>query len=59
MKTAEVETYLVKPRRLFLEIHTDEGRGTELDRNALADKIDHDWQNPRICQSDDGSEIDW
>ena len=26
---------------------------------ALADKIDHDWQNPKAYSADDGSAIDW
>ena len=48
MKITKVETHLVKPRWLFLE----------LDRNALADKIDHDWQNPQTYHPDDGSVVD-
>ena len=37
---------------------TTPGLGVELDEDALADKIDHDWQNPK-SYAEDGSAIDW
>jgi len=42
----------------FLPLPTGPGLGIELDEDALADKIDHDWQN-RKSYSEDGSVIDW
>jgi galactonate dehydratase len=33
--------------------------GIELDENALADKIGHDWRNPEPYDEDDGSVMDW
>ena len=35
------------------------GLGIELDENALADKIDHDWKNQESYDPDDGSVLDW
>jgi galactonate dehydratase len=35
------------------------GLGVELDDNAMADKIDHDWHNPEAYDEDDGSVTDW
>ena len=35
------------------------GLGIELDENALADKLDHDWQNRELYDADDGSVVDW
>ena len=41
-----------------LAMPTAPGLGIELDEDALADKIDHDWQN-RKSYAEDGSAIDW
>ena len=35
------------------------GLGIELDVNAMADKISHDWTNPEAYDADDGSVVDW
>ena len=35
------------------------GLGIELDENALADKIGHDWRNREEYDTDDGSVVDW
>jgi galactonate dehydratase len=56
------EGYITAPFRHeqgFLPLPTGPGLGIELDEDALADKIDHDWQNPRTYSADDGSAIDW
>jgi galactonate dehydratase len=42
-----------------VELPTGPGLGVELDEDALADKIDHDWQNPQSYHPDDGSVVDW
>jgi galactonate dehydratase len=55
------EGYLKVPFRQvdgYLPLPTAPGLGVELDEDALADKIDHDWQNPRTY-AEDGSAIDW
>jgi galactonate dehydratase len=55
------EGYLKVPFRQeggYLPLPTGPGLGIELDEDALADKIDHDWQNPK-AYADDGSAIDW
>jgi galactonate dehydratase len=33
--------------------------GIELDDNAMADKIGHDWRNPETYDEADGSVVDW
>jgi galactonate dehydratase len=38
---------------------TGPGLGIELDEEALASKINHDWKNPESYDSDDGSVVDW
>ena len=42
----------------YLPLPTGPGLGIELDEDALADKIDHDWQN-RKAYAEDGAAIDW
>ena len=42
----------------YLPLPTGPGLGIELDEEALADKIGHDWQNPKAW-AEDGSAIDW
>jgi galactonate dehydratase len=55
------EGYIKQPFRHengYLPLPTGPGLGIELDEEALADKIDHDWQNPK-SYAEDGSAIDW
>jgi len=33
--------------------------GVELDDDAVAEKIGHDWRNPMPYDADDGSVVDW
>ncbi len=56
------EGYLKKPftvREGYLDLPTGPGLGVELDENAIADKIGHDWRNPETYDADDGSVVDW
>jgi galactonate dehydratase len=54
--------YLKKPfevRNGYVDIPTGPGLGIELDEEALADKINHDWRNPESYDADDESVMDW
>jgi galactonate dehydratase len=54
--------YLRKPfvlRQGYLDVPTGPGLGIELDEDALAGKIGHDWKNPEAYDKDDGSVDDW
>jgi galactonate dehydratase len=56
------EGYLKQPFKVrdgYLDLPTGPGLGIELDENALADKIGHDWRNPESYDPDDGSVVDW
>ena len=56
------EGYLKKPfvvRDGYIDLPTGPGLGIELDENALAGKINHDWHNPQTYDADDGSVVDW
>lgn len=56
------EGYITKPftvRNGYLDLPTGPGLGIELDENALADKISHDWKNQESYDSEDGSVVDW
>ena len=56
------EGYLKKPFTLrtgYLDLPTGPGLGIELDEQALADKIGHDWKNRELYDADDGSVLDW
>ncbi len=56
------EGYLKKPftvREGYLELPAGPGLGIELDDNALADKLGHDWKNQQSYDADDGSVVDW
>jgi galactonate dehydratase len=56
------EGYLKKPftlREGYLDLPTGPGLGIELDENAMADKIGHDWKNREAWDKDDGSVMDW
>jgi galactonate dehydratase len=43
----------------YLDLPTAPGLGIELDDNAMADKIGHDWRNQESYDADDGSVVDW
>ncbi len=54
--------YIKKPftvREGYLDLPTGPGLGVELDENAMADKLGHDWTNPQSYDEDDGSVVDW
>jgi galactonate dehydratase len=56
------EGYVKKPftiREGYLDLPTGPGLGIELDDNAMADKIGHDWRNRESYDADDGSVVDW
>lgn len=56
------EGYLKEPfevRDGYIDLPTGPGLGVELDEDALADKIDHDWRNPETYDPEDGSVVDW
>jgi galactonate dehydratase len=56
------EGYLKQPfvvRNGYLDLPAGPGLGIELDENALAGKIDHDWRNQESYDADDGSVVDW
>jgi galactonate dehydratase len=56
------EGYLKKPfvlRDGYLDLPAGPGLGIELDENALAAKIGHDWKNREAYDEDDGSVVDW
>jgi galactonate dehydratase len=56
------EGYLKKPFTVskgYLDVPTTPGLGVELDDNAMADKIGHDWRNQESYDHDDGSVVDW
>ena len=48
-----------KVRDGYVDLPTAPGLGIELDDNAMADKIGHDWRNPETYDPDDGSVTDW
>jgi galactonate dehydratase len=56
------EGYIKKPftvREGYVDLPTAPGLGIELDENAMADKIGHEWKNPESYDADDGSVVDW
>ena len=56
------EGYLKQPfvvRDGYLELPKGPGLGIELDEDALADKIGHDWMNKEEYDEFDGSVMDW
>jgi len=56
------EGYLKQPfhvRDGYLDLPKGPGLGIELDENALADKIGHDWKNPESYDAEDNSVVDW
>lgn len=48
-----------KVRDGYIDIPTGPGLGIELDEEAMADKIGHNWRNPESYDVDDGSVVDW
>jgi galactonate dehydratase len=56
------EGYLKNPfvvKDGFVDLPTAPGLGIELDEEALADKIGHEWTNPMAFHPDDNSVVDW
>ena len=56
------EGYIKQPFTVskgYLNLPAGPGLGIELDENALADKINHDWRNQESYDADDGSVVDW
>jgi galactonate dehydratase len=56
------EGYLKRPFEVskgYVDVPTGPGLGVELDENALADKINHEWKNRELYDADDGSILDW
>jgi len=56
------EGYIRNPFKVvngYVELPAGPGLGIELDENALADKIGHDWRNQESYDADDGSVVDW
>jgi galactonate dehydratase len=56
------EGYIKHPFKIregYLDLPTAPGLGIELDENAMADKIGHDWRNQESYDADDGSVVDW
>ncbi|MGE3819889.1 MAG: galactonate dehydratase [Isosphaeraceae bacterium] len=56
------EGYLKTPFRVregYLDLPSGPGLGIELDEDAMADKLGHDWTNREAYDADDGSVVDW
>ncbi len=56
------EGYIKNPFRVkegYVDLPTEPGLGIELDEQAMADKIGHDWTNQESYDADDGSVVDW
>ncbi len=56
------EGYLKKPfvvKDGHIDLPTGPGLGIELDEQAMAGKIGHDWKNRETYDADDGSVVDW
>jgi galactonate dehydratase len=51
------KTFVV--RNGYLDLPTGPGLGIELDEDAIATKIGHDFKNPEAYDADDGSGMDW
>ena len=54
--------YITEPFQVvdgYIPLPTGPGLGITLDEEALADKIDHDWQNRETYDAFDGSVVDW
>ena len=56
------EGYLKQPfvvKDGYVDLPTGPGLGIELDEEALASKLGHQWRNPAPFHPDDGTAIDW
>ena len=56
------EGYIKTPFKVddgYVPLPTGPGLGIELDEDALADKMGHDWRNPETYLESDGSVVDW
>ena len=56
------EGYLKEPFEVsdgHVALPTKPGLGIELDDDALADKLGHEWRNPETYLDSDGSVVDW
>ncbi|MBT8185284.1 MAG: galactonate dehydratase [Eudoraea sp.] len=56
------EGYLKKPfivKDGHVDLPKDPGLGIELDEDAIADKLGHEWKNPETYLDSDGSVTDW
>jgi galactonate dehydratase len=56
------EGYIKTPFRVedgYIELPRGPGLGIELDEDAMADKIGHEWKNRETYDLDDGSVVDW
>lgn len=56
------EGYLKTPFKVedgHISLPTGPGLGIELDEEALADKMGHEWRNPETYLESDGSVVDW
>lgn len=56
------EGYLKEPFQVadgHIPLPTGPGLGIELDEEALADKLGHEWRNPETYLESDGSVVDW
>jgi galactonate dehydratase len=56
------EGYLKEPFRVvdgYVDLPRGPGLGIELDEDAMADKLGHEWTNPETYDVSDGSVVDW
>lgn len=56
------EGYITEPFQVkdgFIDLPGGPGLGVELDEEALAEKIGHDWGSSETYDADDGSVVDW
>ena len=56
------EGYLKTPFEVkegHIDLPTAPGLGIELDEDALAERLGHDWRNPETYLESDGSVVDW
>lgn len=56
------EGYLKQPfvvKKGYIDLPTGPGLGIELDDNAVAKQVGHDWRNRETYDDDDGSVVDW
>ncbi|HWB11511.1 MAG TPA: galactonate dehydratase [Pirellulales bacterium] len=56
------EGYLKRPFTLrdgYLDLPTGPGLGIELDDEAVAEKLGHDWRSTELYDEDDGAVLDW